>query len=201
MKADILFLDVGGIILEIDWKHSLEPLGFTDAASQEKVLSKIRGWRELHLFECGKISSEEFFTSLRKLLDMDGNPALEDAWNKLIVGPLPNADKIFDRYKGKIPICALSNTNISHHQYQSAQFPILKRFDRFFSSYELGHRKPDPEIFVTAAKAMGVDPQRAIFFDDSLSNVKTAKTLGFNAFHTVNSPDETISLLNDFLGF
>jgi HAD superfamily hydrolase (TIGR01509 family) len=65
----------------------------------------------------------------------------------------------------------------------------------------MGYRKPDPEIFVRAAEMMGVRPERAVFFDDSLKNVETAKSVGFKAFHTVNSPDKTIEILSEVLGF
>lgn len=200
MNADIIFLDVGGIVLEIDWKHSLQPLGFTDQASQKEVLDKVLEWEFFNEFERGKIEPVEFFKSFRQLLDFEESVALEDAFNKLIVGPLPGVEKIFDTYSGKLPICALSNTNVSHYEYQIAKFPILGRFDKFLTSFELGHRKPDPEIYIAAAEKMNVKPNRALFFDDNLDNVEAAKKVGFNAFHSVNSPERTLAILKEFLG-
>lgn len=199
MNADLVFLDVGGIILEIDWQHTLVPLGFTDQNSQNKILDKIRKWNDLHVFERGQMTPEIFFKSLRDVIEVDADAELEGPWNKLIVGPLPGADGIFDLLKNKIPVCALSNTNISHHEYQTSKFPILKRFDRFLTSFELGHRKPEPEIFLAASDLMGVRPDRVVFIDDSLPNVEAARSLGFKAFQSINSPKDSIRILSEVL--
>jgi len=198
LEIDAVFLDVGGIILEIDWTLTLQDIGFSDANSQDQVLEKVRKFQKLYHYERGHVSRSEFFQEFSELLNLKNDLNLQNAFNKLIVGPLPNAEKIFDEFSGRVPIYALSNTNECHHSYQTSQFPILKRFDRFLTSFELGHRKPDPEIFLEASERMKVRPERAIFFDDSLANVEAAQRVGFKAFQTVNSPDETISILRKF---
>ncbi len=47
-------------------------------------------------------------------------------------------------------------------------------FDKYVYSYECKHGKPHPEIFLTAAKKLGVDPTLCRVFEDGESGlVKT----------------------------
>lgn len=199
MSIDAVFLDIGGIILEIDWRRTASAIGYLDAIKQEAMWKKVAHW-DVHLeFERGKISPEQFFSQLRNELSLSEEHDLIQAWNKLIVGPLPGVEDIFSRYKNKIQLIALSNTNKTHYDHQIESFSILKKFDRFVTSFSIGHRKPDPEIFIAAAELVGVKPERAVFIDDSLANVECARRIGFKAFQTVNSPIETLSILSKIL--
>lgn len=197
MKADLIFLDLGGVIFEIDWSHTLQPLGLS--SRQIEVVEKIRGWQDHHRFERGHIQADEFFSSMRELLEIEDHHDLPKAWNSLITRPLPGADRIFATFKGKIPLYALSNTNVTHHHFINERFPVIHRFDQVLTSYELGHRKPDREIYLAAAEEVGVKPERIVFVDDSLANVEAARSVGFQAFQTVNSPAETIRVLSEYL--
>ena len=41
--------------------------------------------------------------------------------------------------------------------------------------------KPDPRIFQALIDATGISPEETLFFDDSRSNIATAKAMGFQA--------------------
>lgn len=185
--------------MEINFRRTLESLGVHDHHLQKEIWSKVGEWSLHHEYERGKIDSKFFFESLKKHLNLKNAEQLENSWNNLIVGPLPGAEKIFTQFKGKVPICALSNTNECHYNYQMAKFPILKEFDQFFTSFELGHRKPDAEIFLKAAEQMNVKPQNILFIDDLLPNIEAAKKLGLHSFQTINSPEKTIQILSEHL--
>lgn len=65
---------------------------------------------------------------------------------------------------------ALSITGIAHH------------FDEnIFSSYDVGSWKPDPGLFLHAAKAMGFQPDRCAVVEDSLVGISAAKAAGMSA--------------------
>ncbi len=51
--------------------------------------------------------------------------------------------------------------------------------------------KPSPDIYVTAAKELGIDPQACIVFEDSPAGISAAKSAGMYA---VAIPEETTSL-------
>jgi HAD superfamily hydrolase (TIGR01509 family) len=50
-----------------------------------------------------------------------------------------------------------------------------------FVSSDLGVRKPDPEIYLRAARTLGVDPAECLFVDDRAKNCAGAETVGMAA--------------------
>ncbi|MFV8257894.1 HAD family hydrolase [Bdellovibrio bacteriovorus] len=195
MLAKAIFLDIGGIVLEINWRKTVEALGVFDRSQQDQIWS-VLGSAKIHLeLERGNATPQEFFAFVRSELKLSPEAPLEEAWNQLILGPLPQVDQIFDRYAGRVPLYALSNTNRPHYDYFMKQFPVMKRFDRILTSFELGHRKPDSEIYMAAATEVGLSPSEIVFIDDSPANVDAAGHLGFRSFHSVNSVPATLEIL------
>lgn len=56
-------------------------------------------------------------------------------------------------------------------------------FDDVVISGEVGLRKPEPEIFLLAAKRLGLAPVECVFVDDMEPNVEGARALGMTAVH------------------
>lgn len=51
-------------------------------------------------------------------------------------------------------------------------------FDATVSGSEVQHKKPDPEIFVTAARKIGLKPEECLVVEDAVNGVKAAKSAG-----------------------
>lgn len=93
--------------------------------------------------------------------------------------PINGAKGFLERIS--IPICVASSgpyekivenlriTNLLHHFGENV-----------FSSYEIQSWKPEPEIFLHAAKKMGFKPQECLVIEDSLEGIKAASKGGFN---------------------
>jgi len=52
---------------------------------------------------------------------------------------------------------------------------LLDYFDADVSGRDFAHGKPDPEMFLTAAHELGVEPKRAIVIEDASAGVQAAK--------------------------
>ncbi|HYB30058.1 MAG TPA: HAD-IA family hydrolase [Solirubrobacteraceae bacterium] len=52
---------------------------------------------------------------------------------------------------------------------------LLDYFDANVSGRDFAHGKPDPEMFLTAAQELGVEPERAIVMEDAAAGVQAAK--------------------------
>lgn len=50
-------------------------------------------------------------------------------------------------------------------------------------SHEVGHCKPDPEVYGLTAQRLGVEPQRIVLLDDWEDAVAGARTAGWRAVH------------------
>ena len=64
-----------------------------------------------------------------------------------------------------------------------ADWDILPLFDVVVCSGEEGIVKPDPEIYGVTLARLGVEPEEAVFVDDSLGHVEAARALGIHAIH------------------
>lgn len=76
----------------------------------------------------------------------------------------------------------LSNWSAWNHDLllQAGKFDFLKLMDGGVFSYDVGCRKPDPEIYEVLLKKYNINPKESIFFDDKEKNIKTANKLGIN---------------------
>jgi HAD superfamily hydrolase (TIGR01509 family) len=54
--------------------------------------------------------------------------------------------------------------------------------DRIFSAYEIGSWKPEPGLFLHAAKALGVPPERCAVVEDSVVGVRAGRAAGMAVF-------------------
>jgi putative hydrolase of the HAD superfamily len=64
-----------------------------------------------------------------------------------------------------------------------ADRPLAALFDVVVVSYELGHAKPDREIYDVTLSRLGVAPQDALFVDDRGENIAAADQLSLRTFH------------------
>lgn len=98
----------------------------------------------------------------------------------MIYGPLPGAVEFLDTLKAKgIPIALVTSSNGLKMDHLWHDMPGFKeKFDVIITGDQVSHSKPDPEGYLTAAAALGVDPKRCAVFEDSLQGVKAGKEAG-----------------------
>ncbi|HYW96565.1 MAG TPA: HAD-IA family hydrolase [Bacteroidales bacterium] len=60
-------------------------------------------------------------------------------------------------------------------------------FDALVNGLDVENRKPDPEIYLKAAKMIGVDPSSCLVVEDAVSGVKAAKAAGCNCLALTTS--------------
>ncbi|SCY50732.1 beta-phosphoglucomutase [Flavobacterium caeni] len=58
---------------------------------------------------------------------------------------------------------------------------ILPYFDAIVDGNDVTNAKPDPEVFVQAAKLLGIDNTHAIVFEDSVAGVQAANIAGMTS--------------------
>jgi glucose-1-phosphatase len=81
---------------------------------------------------------------------------------------------------GQVRLVLLSNTHDQHIAFLRPQLPVLERFDGLVLSYEVGHLKPEPQIYQRALMLAQVPPQQAVFFDDVERYATAAQALGLH---------------------
>lgn len=81
---------------------------------------------------------------------------------------------------------------------------IRNRFDAIVSIEDVERGKPDPEIFLLAARRMGVKPIECFVIEDAISGIKAAKRAGMRSILLIRDkvpldvdPDAVIEDLRD----
>jgi beta-phosphoglucomutase len=66
---------------------------------------------------------------------------------------------------------------------------LLDYFDADVSGRDFAHGKPDPEIFLTAARELGVEPRDAMVLEDASAGIEAAKAGGMTAIGIARAGD------------
>lgn len=85
--------------------------------------------------------------------------------------------------KMTVPYCTASSGPQKKIRLNLTTARLIDKFDNnIFSSYDIGSWKPEPDIYLYAAKQMGFEPKECAVIEDSLTGVKAAKAGGFDVF-------------------
>ena len=98
----------------------------------------------------------------------------------MIYAPLPGAVEFLDSLKAReIPIALVTSSNGLKMEHLWTDMPGFKeKFNVVITGDEVKCSKPDPEGYLAAAKALGVNPAKCAVFEDSLQGVKAGKAAG-----------------------
>ncbi|WP_319496732.1 HAD family phosphatase [uncultured Cohaesibacter sp.] len=93
------------------------------------------------------------------------------------VAPIPGVVAVLDRLDALgVPYCVASNGSDEKMAITLGQTGLWERFDgRRFSARTVGVAKPDPGLFLAAAKGMGVSPADCVVVEDSASGAMAAR--------------------------
>jgi HAD superfamily hydrolase (TIGR01509 family) len=87
----------------------------------------------------------------------------------------------------EVPFCVASSGPVEKICLNLTITGLISYFDqRIFSAYEINSWKPDPGIFLHAARQMGFTPDQCVVVEDSLAGIQAAKAGGFKVFGYAN---------------
>jgi HAD superfamily hydrolase (TIGR01509 family) len=82
-----------------------------------------------------------------------------------------------------VPFCVASNGPRAKIELCLEVTGLLPYFkDRIFSSYEVGVFKPDPGLFMHAARSLGASPARCAVVEDSTPGIRAGLAAGMTVF-------------------
>lgn len=93
-------------------------------------------------------------------------------------------------------------TGLLSNSWGTRRYPrelLRELFDAVTISGEVGLRKPAPEIYVLAARRLGLEPSQCVFVDDLPFNLDPAAELGMATVHHLDS-ERTLAELESLLG-
>jgi FMN phosphatase YigB (HAD superfamily) len=178
-----LLFDLGGVMFEIDFGRTLRRWSEMSSLPIEEMRRRFRMDSAYERHERGEIEAVEYFAHLRKVLELEGpDEDIASGWNAIYGRVITETLDTILSVKDRLPCFALTNTNRVHQAAWMVIYPsVVSAFDRVFVSWEMGLRKPEPAAFRAVADATGIPPNRTLFFDDAMENVKGAREAGLQA--------------------
>jgi HAD superfamily hydrolase (TIGR01509 family) len=85
----------------------------------------------------------------------------------------------------KVGIATSSTREKSEAVLKSAQIPYLKM--EYVTGNDVEKKKPDPELFLTAARRLGLAPDQCVVIEDAPNGVAAAKAAGCRCIAVTNS--------------
>ena len=204
MTKKAFIFDLDGVIVDtakyhfLAWKKLANSIGvdFTEhqneqlkGVSRVKSLEKILGWGN-------KSISEDEFMELMALKNDDYLMYINKMDENEI---LPDVTKILDFLKKNSQYIALGSASKNARMILK-KVNILDKFEVIVDGNDVSKAKPNPEVFLNAAKQLNCEPKNCIVFEDSLAGVKAANiasmvSIGIGDKETLKEADY---VFNDF---
>lgn len=112
---------------------------------------------------------------------------------KLFSGALDILDSFCQ--KTKTALATMNNKAVVYKLLD--EMNLRQYFDVILTVEDVAHAKPDPEIFLKAAKALRCDPSECVVLEDSIFGVKATKTAGMSCIAVSTGSYSTQELRNE----
>ena len=180
-----IFFDIGGVLIDINFKRTSEFLADCTDLTVEEIESSFP-IKDHDNYEKGILSDRDFFLAVKDSLPQPCCLKESDFWRgwQKLLGEETEVVKVLEKLKENYSIWLLSNTNPKHINDEiEKNYLFPKLVDGAIYSFNIGHRKPQEEIYIKAAYMAKSDPIECLFIDDLYENVKSAKKIGFSSIH------------------
>ncbi len=192
-----IIFDFGDVFINLN-KHAVTEgfaaLGFHGAPADLEELNI--------LYETGRISEEEFLSGFQKYIPHASLLEIRKAWNA-IIGDFPlERLELLQMLKQKYRLFLLTNTDATHiERFEHVVGMTFSRefyqcFEKIYYSYELGMRKPDPQVFELLIRKHDLEPQRTLFVDDRQENTDAAASCGLHVWNLLPGKEDVVNLFD-----
>jgi HAD superfamily hydrolase (TIGR01549 family) len=82
------------------------------------------------------------------------------------------------RWYGRVPMAVASNGRRGNVEATLTVTKLLPLFDDIVAAEDVKHGKPEPDVFLEAARRMKVEPAGCVVFEDSNEGLKAARRAG-----------------------
>ena len=175
---DAVFFDQDGVLVDSE--------GAWDAARRAIVAENGGCWKDEATRAMMGMSAPEWSRYLRDELGVELEPeAISDrVVARLLAGYerslplLPGAVEAVRRIAGRWPVGLASSANREVIDAVLAGSGLAGVFGATVSGEEVEHGKPAPDIYLEAARRLGVDPARSAAVEDSTNGLRSAAAAG-----------------------
>jgi len=178
--AKVMFFDYGGVLADEGFRNGLHAIARLNDIDPETVFDKARDLIHTTGYLTGKGDETVFWDRLR---DQTGIKMNNIELRNMILDRFILRKWLLDFIdalgKNHIRLAILSDqTNWLDELEQRDHF--FNKFEKVFNSYHTGKSKRDKSLFSDVLAIMNVNPESALFVDDTESHIKRAGSVGIN---------------------
>ncbi len=178
--------DIGNVLVDFDFQElyqihsehsgrSISPFSGHDLEMRDAV-------------ETGRISDAQWLAYLNETKGLSWSlDDLVGVWSTLFTKN-ETGYGLFKEAQQAVGVSVHVLSNIAKHHRDAIESNwngFFEGADSLFLSYEIGLRKPSPEIYCHALNELGVSGEDCFFIDDLAENIEAAREAGINAHHFI----------------
>lgn len=185
MKYQGVIFDLDGVICHTDhfhflaWKQLADRLGIY---FDEQVNNRLRGVSRMESLVIVLENSPNSYTDA----EMEEFAEEKNKYYRRYLSQMSPAD-LSSQVKDTLGTLKKSGCRIAVGSSSKNAGYILERiglndfFDAVVEGNQIQHSKPDPEVFLLAAKQLGLSPENCLVVEDAFAGIEAAKRGGFDA--------------------
>ena len=184
--VDAVVFDLDGVIIESEeiWddvreRYVLERAGHYDAAAQRAMMG-------MSSLEWSRFMQEELgVAETPETISADVVSLMTERYRERL--PLIHgASSAVERLAAVFPLGLASSSNRPLIDVVLERSGLERCFRATVSSEEVAHGKPAPDVYLEAARRLGVEPARCIVIEDSHNGIRSAKAAGMQVIAIPN---------------
>jgi putative hydrolase of the HAD superfamily len=186
-----LFVDLGGVLVTVDLAAGCRRIAQLAGGGDPEAIREVMLDGFQPALSSGKMSVEDFHAGVCRRLGLEIGLADFSRAYADIFAPIEGTWGLLRMAQRRYRLHLLSNTDPLHFRF-IADVLLPGRFDLFghlVLSYEAGHLKPSPEIYLAALERCGEPAQSCLFIDDLEVNVEGARAVGMQGI-VFRSPEK-----------
>lgn len=184
-----VIFDLGKVIVPFDFGRGYAAMALLCPHPAEELPRRLEATDLVQRFETGRVAPEEFVRQLSEILDL--NITYEkfcEVWSSIFLPETLIPESMAAGLREHYRLLLLSNTNAIHFAMIRDNYPIIRHFDAWILSYQVGATKPSPKIYREAIARAGCRPEEIFFTDDIPSYVEAARREGIDAVQFESLP-------------
>jgi len=178
-----VIFDFGGVVAEEGFREGLKAIAGKYGRDPDEFFSTCR---EL-VFETGYVTGgsgeHDYWQAVRKRTGIQGS---EEELRSEILSRFIVRDEMLrlaEKVRSAGYITAILSDQTNWLDEINRRKPFYRLFDHVFNSYKMHKSKRDPSVFDDVCKVLGVNPEEALFIDDSAGNIQKAAQKGLKTIH------------------
>ena len=185
MKISAVILDLDGVIVSTDEYHYQAWKQISDQENinfNREINEKLRGVSRMESLEIIINHSDKNYSENEKnLLAQRKNEIYCELLNKLSPNEiLPGVINLLIGLKARDIKIAIGSSS-KNTPFILEQFGLTSNFEAIADGNSIKNSKPDPEVFLLAAKMLGVQPEECAVIEDAQAGIDAAKAAGMKA--------------------